>query len=174
MSRLLLGIAISAILPQFTLPAVAQQAAGRYSSNCVYLEAGGPGILYSIDYERRFTESVSARIGFSHWSLPTFGGFFSGEFTLTAIPIMANYLFGSNGNYLELGMGPVICNIGFAGQALFFGNSLSGQSTKVIGAASICYRCQPENGVMFRIGLTPLTRFTETRLWGGLSLGIAF
>ncbi len=174
MSRAGFVVTLMALLPLAAVPTFSQEAFEYYSKNCIYVELGGTGILYSIDYEHRFTEHFSGRIGFSTWSLPTFAVIVNGSFDMTSFPVLLNYLAGGNGHYLELGMGPVFYVSSFTGQLVFFGNEVSGQSTGVLGAATVGYRYQPRKGLLFRIGVTPLTSFRKTLFWGGISLGVVF
>lgn len=174
MSRAGIVVTLLAILSIAALPTFSQEAFEYYSKNCIYVELGGSGILYSVDYEHRFTEHVSGRVGFSTWSMPAFAGIANGSFDMTSFPVLLNYLAGGNGHYLELGLGPLFYVSRFTGQLVFFGNEVSGQSSGVLGTATIGYRYQPMKGLLFRIGVTPLTSFSKTLFWGGISLGVVF
>lgn len=132
----------------------------REANNSVFVEGGGAGLLYSINYERIFERDYGLRVGFGYVGLSATAS--SGGTTSTAsasfitVPVMFNYLGISSGNHaLELGAG---------GTAVFF--SGSGSSGIVAGSASgmvplgtlvVGYRRQPaDGGFMFRIGVEAL------------------
>jgi hypothetical protein len=136
--------------------------------NSIYLELMGNGGLYSLNYDRLFTENIGARIGFMYFETEDF--LFGTDIELFLIPITLNYLVGSENHKFELGIGPVIV----FGSAGFFGyESVSGSG--VGGTATIGYRYQPiDGGFLFRIGFTPYFGFGEFHPTGGLSVGYTF
>jgi len=146
----------------------------EYSKNCIYVELLGIGGLYSVDYEYRFAESLSGRIGFTRWSVP-WGLFVVGSFDVVGFPVLVSYLVGSGGHYLEVGGGVLIYSAKLSGSDVFFGSPVNGETSGALGAVSIAYRYQPSRGgLLFRVALTPLTNFSSAKIWGGLSLGVAF
>lgn len=167
MSKSLL-LASVALLVAAGLPEQAH--AQNYSRNSVYLELGGNGLLYSVNYDRRFTDHVAGRAGFM-----VFGGQ-SGAATddqigIAILPVMANYLVGSGSHRLELGAG------------LLFG--VAGADTEnfdlapAVGIGGVTttfgYRYQPpDGGFLFRAGLTPFYSAGRPQLWGGVSVGYSF
>jgi len=156
-------------------PAAAQEEPTILCPNAIYLEGGGQGILYSINYDRRLWSHIGIRAGFSSWSIPFFL-FAVGELKFTGFPIIVNYLSGeSTIHNLEVGIGIVPTIVSFQGREIFFGSEVEGEGRVVLGTATLGYRAQPPNGgFVFRIGLTPLFTFKEAQLWGGLSVGFAF
>ena len=146
-----------------------------FAHSAVYAELLGQGILYSLNYDYRFSDHVSMRVGFSSWSIPSFMLFVNGTLSYTGFPIMLNYLAGKGSSRLELGAGIVPSTVSVDGNEVFLGSKISGSGTFVLGAATIGYRMQPRSGgLVFRIGLTPLVGADGAKLYGGISLGGAF
>jgi len=139
------------------------------NSNGIYLELLGNGGLYSINYDRLFSENLGGRIGFMY--LSEFNFIFSSAENLLFIPIMLNYLSGGDHNF-EIGGGIVIVHADKVG---FFGISKEGSSTAVGGTATIGYRYQPSRGgFLFRIGFTPFYADGDFAASGGFSIGFCF
>jgi hypothetical protein len=136
--------------------------------NSIYLELVGSGGLYSVNYDRMFTDNIGARIGFmyfdSEWLL-----FFT-DVEMFLIPTTLNFLVGSGKHKFELGAGPVF----IFGSVSFFGSDpVSGSGVGWTG--TIGYRYQPnEGGFMWRIGFTPFLAGGEFFPSGGISLGYGF
>lgn len=160
-------------------------AKGREAKNAIYLDLAGPGLIYSLNYDREIIPDLSARIGISYLSMGASATDGSGtttasaEFSYLAIPITASYLgIGSENNMLEVGGGPVIMN--FSGSGLIESDDeevQAGGSVTTVALTGIAgYRHQPaDGGFVFRIGLSPLMVFNAGFLpWGYLSLGAAF
>ncbi len=57
-------------------PALAQE---RDASSSLFLEGGGPGLLYSVNYELLFDDDFGIRAGFSYQSLSASGSSGSGR-----------------------------------------------------------------------------------------------
>lgn len=144
--------------------------AQSYSQNSVYVELGGNGLFYSVNYDRRFTNNVSGRFGFM-----IFGGqseqATDDQIGVGIFPVTANYLVGTGSHRLELGVGPVLMVAG--GDLEEYGTVSAGGIAGV--TSTFGYRYQPmEGGFLFRIGLTPFYSDGRPQLWAGLSLGYAF
>jgi hypothetical protein len=146
------------VLAAAATPALADQ--DRDAKNSIFLEGGGPGLAYSLNYERVFENDFGLRVGFSYLSASgtaTGGGTTaSGSVSFWAVPVMANYLGISSGNHaLELGAGATI--IGFNGAGSVGTIAGSGSGTVVLGSAILGYRRQPPGGgFQFRIGVEAL------------------
>ena len=160
-------------------------AKGREAKNAIYLDLLGPGVLYSLNYDREIIPDLSARIGISYLSLGASASDGSGtttasaEFSYLAIPITASYLgLGSQNNIFEVGGGAVIMN--FSGDGVISSDDEdvdAGASVTTAALTGIAgYRYQPsDGGFVFRVGLSPLMTFGAGFLpWGYLSLGAAF
>jgi hypothetical protein len=156
---------------------------GRDAKNAIYLDLLGPGVLYSINYDRMLTDTVSARIGFSYLSFGASASdgtsTASASLSYMAIPITASYLgIGSENNMLELGGGVSIMNFKGSGVIKSSDDKVQGgaSTTTVAMTGIIGYRHQPsDGGFVFRAGLSPMEVFGGNFLpWGYLSLGAAF
>jgi hypothetical protein len=166
--------ALSAALALCALPALAENNASRVNpihpnavspddrtaTNSIFLEGGGPGLLYSINYERILEQDYGLRIGFSFQS---FSGSVSGggstgtaSASIFTVPIIVSYLGISSGNHvLELGAGGTA--VYASGSASGTGMSASGAGMSALGTALIGYRRQPVNGgLQFRVGIEAL------------------
>ena len=138
--------------------------------NSIYFEALGNGGLYSVNYDRMFTETIGGRIGFSY--IPEIDFIFSSINDLMVIPVMLNYFIGSVNHKLELGAG--IAYVSFT-SGDFLGFESSSGSSGVTGTATIGYRYQPANGgFLFRIGFTPMFNDEWFQPFDGVSLGFGF
>ncbi|WP_022836174.1 hypothetical protein [Salisaeta longa] len=144
----------------------APTAQAQSAKNAIYTEVAGNSLLYSVNYDRRFSDKISGRLG-----VMTAGA--SGV-SLTAFPLMGNYLLGSGSHRLELGLGPQIFLVSIDGGS----GDLAGfdeEGTAIAGTATIGYRYQPmDGGFLFRIGFTPSFSQFGFLPWAGLSLGYAF
>ncbi len=141
----------------------------QIKSNSLYFELFGNGGLYSINYDRLFTENIGGRIGFMY--LPSIDFVLTSADNIIVVPVMLNYLAGENSR-LELGAGIVFVSVDDVG---FFGFKSSKGGSAVAGTAVIGYRYQPKDGgFLFRIGLTPFFSGNGAEVSGGLSLGFSF
>jgi hypothetical protein len=157
--------------------------AQRQAKNAIYADLLGPGLFYSINYDRMLTEDLSARIGFSYLAFGASAGSggesSSAEFSYYAIPLTVSYLgIGSQSNMLELGGGPILMHVQGSGivEAEDHGADVSAGSTLLAMTGMVGYRHQPaDGGLVFRIGASPVMAFGAGFLpWGYLSLGAAF
>jgi len=142
------------ILAVCAMPALAEQ--DRSASNSVFLEGGGPGLAYSLNYERIFENDFGLRVGFSYLSVSATAGSSSAAATMWTVPVLAQYLgLGSGNHALELGAGATVVGVSGAGNSGPFAASASG--TLVLGTAILGYRRQPPGGgFQFRIGVEAL------------------
>jgi len=123
----------------------------------------GPGILYSINYDRNFGD-FAGRIGFSYIGLSASSSSSSGgaeaHTSWITVPLTVSYLgIGSKKNMLELGAGVTVVNVG-AGASTFAtkdAKSESASETLLFGDLIIGYRLQPpDGGFTLRTGLSPV------------------
>ena len=130
-----------------------------------YFELGGPGVIYSFNYDGRFgpyENGIGFRLGIG-------GAYWNGD-GYVAVPMQLNYLLGSRGKYLELA----------AGATYAPGLDLFGNGTDIwYGTMGISFRKQPlgKKGFTFRAGFTPLVSFTSGGSFlpfGGVSWGYRF
>ena len=134
------------------------------SKNALYLEALGNGVVYSINYDWRFSKSMNGlglRFGF--------GGFYAQDDVLLSVPVLFNRLWGKRNHYLETAAG--------FGYYRFPDNIIGDYDYDSFFAAtfSLNYRYQPsDGGLMFKAGWTPVVsdKITEWN-WVGIGVGIA-
>ena len=145
---------------------------GQYS---FYAELGGPGILFSANIDRRFTNSnlgLGGRIGIG-FVTNDFGDFYDYQpKSILTVPVQLNYIFGKSNSVhsFEVGAGTT-----FTGKKidLFSFRDSVGQS--VFGTASFMYRRQPaDGGFSWRIGFTPIIGGGYVEPSGGVSIGYNF
>lgn len=135
--------------------------------NAVYLELGGSGVFYSLNYSRRLGRRTIGRVG-ATWFPFAWG-----------VPVSVSHLFGTGAWRPEFGVG-VLAGIRESYPTLFQHEEARGL---VMAAGPITgYRYQPQGyGVFFRIALQPLAVMDHldsdavgVGVWGGVSVGWAF
>ncbi len=113
----------------------------------VYAEILGQGLLFSINYDTRFSNKrngIGGRIGF--------GGIGGDGAGLITVPVSLNYLLGEGKNFFEIGLGATYAKIS-TNNDFFFGDG----GSSVIGTMAFMYRLQPvKTGFSFRGGITPV------------------
>ncbi len=117
-------------------------------SQAVYLELGGSGGYYTMNFDTRFTSKANGwggRIGIGYF--PTLFG----PGGVTYVPLVINYLKGEKKHFLEVGAGATYLSFkgNFLGIVSYAGSGL-------IGNLAIGYRRVSDSGFTFRGGLTPL------------------
>lgn len=148
-----------------------------------YGELGGPGILFSVNYDRRFTQSkfgIGGRAGlgfvsgYSDTFDPSTGSYRNGKYrSVVTVPVQVNYLFGkeTSVNALEIGAGATY--LGHRTNLLDFDNN--DNQPHFLGTASFMYRRMPKDGgFSWRIGFTPLFANGYIQPFGAVSLGYNF
>lgn len=148
------------------------------STTSFYAELGGPGILFSANIDKRFTQSHlgwGGRIGI---------GFISGFLTddpfnsnynpssVVTVPVQINYIFGKKNSphSFEAGAGVTV-----AGKKIDIFDFYNGRRSNFFATASFMYRRQPMNGgFSWRIGFTPLIAQGYIQPSGGVSVGYNF
>jgi hypothetical protein len=141
----------------------------RTAYNSIYAEVGGAGGLWSLNYDRLLGEHVAVRIGFSYVYLSTL----SVGSHLVSFPLVVSGLVGAPEHKFEFGIGatPYYASAAISGSTY----KVYGTGFSVFGSGVLGYRYQPEDdGVMFRIGFTPLFSDKAFLPWPGLSLGGTF
>lgn len=149
--------------------------AAEYTKHCLYGELLGQGIIYSLNYEHRFINAISGRIGYTSWSFPAIFFLIEGSIELKGFPVMINYLSGKGNHHGEFGLGAFLGKVKISGTEIFWGSTIEGEKAFILGTGTLGYRYQPTtNGLLFKIGLTPIFNFKDAALSAGLSLGYAF
>ncbi len=179
------SIAILFMLVALSTTVLAQSPA---APNSIYAEFAGNGLIYSVNYDRLFSNAFGARIGFSYTAPEMV--------SLITFPVMAYYLvgLGSGGSKLEFGLGVAVMlqpdyqSMSFAAAP---DDHLKGNA--LLGTATVGYRYQrADGGFIFRVGFTPFFgKFTREKPfvpytlpeyedvvrfvpWGGISVGYGF
>jgi hypothetical protein len=150
-------------------PEALAQPVSPYTRNAVYFEGLGQGLLYSVNFDHRFAESIAVRVGVSRFTIE-----FISDVSITTIPLMVEYLPGHGSSHLEIGLG-LIPVYGSISSKFFRTPEGSAGAWVILATATLGYRYQPVNeGILFRIGLTPLMGGNQAQVWGGASIGWAF
>jgi hypothetical protein len=160
LSLLLAGFAISSSSAQ-EAPVAAKRAQN------VFVEIGGQGLLFTANYDTRFSNKrngLGGRAGIGYISI-------DGD-NVTTVPISMNYLLGQGKHFFEVGLGATF--IGTSdGTSVILDDDTEGS---VLGTMSFSYRLQPvDSGFAFRAGLTPIFNSRSfIPYFAGLSLGYTF
>jgi hypothetical protein len=152
------------------------------ANNALYVELGGNGGFYTVNYERFLRKDASVRVGLMYMSISASAGSgmdsSSAKVTWTSIPLMFQYLGVAAGSHaLELGGG--VNMMYMSGNASTFDATASASGVIPVGTATLGYRySDPSGGFIFRAGYTPMffvtTEVKEVFHWGGLSFGYRF
>lgn len=148
------------LIPLYSSPSFAQ--AEETSRNQVYLDALGPGFLYSLNYERRLNRTFGMRWGVG--GLPISQARYGISFGMLTATL------GGPIHSLHAGVGGGIA--WFKDVSVFeIKDVLTG-----VGVFSIGYQFQPQpRGLFIRVAYTPFWNSEVIApLWGGLSIGWAF
>jgi hypothetical protein len=118
----------------------------RTANNALFVELGGNGIAYSVNYERHVSESFVLRVGTGLWG--SVGE--SPRYWVLTVPATASFLVGSPTHKFELGGG-------ITGVASSNGTPDRVTTPGVFGSAIVGYRYNPPKaGFFFKIAMTPL------------------
>jgi hypothetical protein len=141
-----------------------------------FAEGGGPGIMFSLNIDRRFSNS---RFGFGGRAGL---GFVTGwqeeqqmNWELTSaitVPVQFNYVFGkeNSSHALEAGAG-----FTYVSKKMDIMEFYDRKQSQLFGTVSFMYRRQPkEGGFSWRAGFSPLIGKNLIQLFGGVSLGYNF
>jgi|WetSurMetagenome_2_1015567.scaffolds.fasta_scaffold138488_2 hypothetical protein len=134
----------------------------RTALNSIYAEGLGPGLLYSINYERLVVNDLGVRVGMSYSSFSASSTNMNGttegsaSVAFMTFPLTASYLGISGGAHcLELGGGMTL--ISASGKASAPGMESKGSGMAVLENVLIGYRIHPVNGgFQFRVGFSGL------------------
>ncbi|SKB28927.1 hypothetical protein SAMN05661099_0220 [Daejeonella lutea] len=132
----------------------------------VFVEVGGQGLLFTANYDTRFSNKrngLGGRAGIGYIAI-------DGDH-VTTVPIGLNYLLGTGKHLFEVGLGATVIAAGGDDFSLF-----DEEASNVLGTMSFTYRLQPVNsGFAFRAGLTPIFgKGFFIPYYAGLSLGYTF
>lgn len=143
----------------------AGQETTRTASNSLFLEVGGPGIVYSVNYDRMLSEMFSLRVGATYFQFHELHDDHAGYFFA---PMVANLLLGSAQHKFEAGLG-IVPGWAFSFRA---GDSSGFQFNEVALAG---YRYAPTaGGLHFRANVEMIHLKSGFLPWGGVSVGYGF
>lgn len=133
----------------------------------VFVELGGQGLLFTVNYDTRFSKKrngIGGRVGIGYLAA-------DGDH-LTTIPVGLNYLLGKGKNFFEVGLGATYIGAGGNSDSILFDENTS----NVVGTMSFSYRLQPiESGFSLRAGFTPIFNGDFfVPYYAGISLGYTF
>ena len=134
-------------------------------------EVGGPGVLFSVNYDTRFKKTpfgLGGRVGVgfttgyinaTYTIDPVTGNYFytgnGKNVSVLTVPVQLNYLFGKAGSKSALEVGAGATYVGKNSD--FFYNYNNTTKASIYGNASFMYRRMPtEGGFSWRVGFTPL------------------
>ncbi len=166
MKKLLLLLILAGVTVAGTSSAQDAPIAEKRAQN-VFVEIGGQGLLFTANYDTRFSNKrngLGGRAGIGYMSI-------DGE-NVTTVPFSLNYLLGTGKHFFEVGLGATFIGSSDGTSILFDDNS----EGAVLGTMSFSYRLQPVNsGFAFRAGLTPIFNSRNfIPYYAGLSLGYSF
>ena len=160
------GIATPRVHAQEALPG----SSSDFARNSIFLEILGNGLFYSLNYDHKIFNHLSARIGGMYLGVSE--GVTDQNVSLLLVPVMANYLVGSGSSRLEIGAG---LTLGSAGGNIDAAGGDFDEGGLAAFTSTIGYRLQPtDGGFLFRIGFTPIFTANGFLPWAGLSLGGTF
>ncbi len=130
--------------------------------NRLYVDAFGPGIVYSLNYERQVTGPLSLRVGGGGWPQDGF-----------------EYLLGFGAAIVQVGSQQHAAILGLGGGVAWFADVDLLEETDVVGGYGIGilgYQFQPRpTGFFLRLTYTPFFNANAIApLWGGASFGWVF
>ncbi|BAU53171.1 hypothetical protein [Mucilaginibacter gotjawali] len=135
----------------------------------VYIELGGPGLLFSANYDTRFSQhrdGLGGRIGL--------GFIASGGASVVTVPVQLNYLLGKSDKYFEIGLGATYASFNSGSDFLSL-NTNPVTANTVLGTMTFGYRYQPvDGGFNFRASFNPIFDSSNFVPYFGLSFGYTF
>jgi hypothetical protein len=132
----------------------------RTAKNSIFAEGLGPGLAYSLNYERLVANDVGVRAGLSYMTFSSSasagGTTASSSSTWMSFPLTASYIgLASGPSALELGGGMTLVYTSASAEGL--GASASGSGVAPYADVLVGYRLQPlDGGFQFRVGFTGL------------------
>lgn len=171
-------LALALGITLWTPVAMAAQQPPGPAAAAAYIEVGGNGLLYTVNYEARFHDHGTARLGFM-FTNRTVESEETGQDTsvgVALVPVMGNLLLGRGAGRLEIGAGPMIGIAGTGVQRVEVGGTyVEFDDLNLAGVtSSVGYRYMPrDGGPVFRATVTPFYS-GALQVWGGLTLGWTF
>lgn len=160
-----------------SLPAAAQQEPEhRTRHNVLYLELGGNALIYSINYERYFTDDLALRLGAGFMSVTASDNASgaSARASLLLAPLMLGYTGARSGAHaFEVGGGLLLARA--SASVNDTGGTDFASGTEVWPTATLGYRYAPfAGGFHFKAAFTPVLASKNFLPWFGVSAGVVF
>ncbi len=152
--------------------AISQTDTLQLTRNSIYLEAGGIGGIWSLNYEQvihtKADLRMGVRTGISTYPVADYTGRFNPDIF---IPMALTGVLGQD-HCLELGFGQTFSH---TVQTNYADGEPERQSA-LHSNFTVGYRYRPnKGGILFRCSYTPIIDFNRSyRHWGGLSIGYTF
>ncbi len=133
----------------------------------IFIELGGQGLLFTANYDSRFSnkrDGLGGRIGIGYIA--------EGGDKATTVPIALNYLLGKGKHYFEMGLGTTFQSTRGDKESFYSDKN----NSSFLGTMSFAYRLQPiDRGFSLRVGLSPVfNKNFFIPYYAGLSLGYSF
>lgn len=133
----------------------------------VFVELGGQGLQYSINYDTRFSDrrkGFGGRLGLGYISL-------KGRKAAT-IPVSLNYLLGKGRHFADFGLGATMLISNGSKPDMFY----SSPTKSIVYTTNVSYRFQPiQKGISMRAGVGPVFNYDFNLVYYfGISLGYTF
>jgi hypothetical protein len=157
------------LMLSFQKIACAQPIEGTNWQNHIYVEFLGSAVFYSLNYERRLSDNLSARFGFGFWPRTS-----SEENPYLGIPFTASYLLGKSLIKFEIGLGATFLKSDFAGVG-----SRSDYRSYLLATGILGFRLvKSGGGITVRFVFTPFyspeLEPSSFQFSGGISIGHSF
>lgn len=184
-------IFLSPVLLLLMISSAKAQNNSPVATKSFYAEVGGPGQLFSANFDSRFKPGSRFGAGFkigvgytvieeeTRQTIQVPGGqpYINYNYrtrSIATLPLAVNYLFGkaNNANMFEVGAGITL----LSKKAEILVYEYEGKKGNVMGHASFMYRRQPvDGGFTWRIGFTPIVGTSGDILpLGAIGLGYSF
>jgi len=157
------------------LPAAAEEPVSRTQHNVLYLELGGNALIYSVNYERFFTDDLAVRVGAGFMSVTgTDNAGASARVSLLLAPLMLGWTGArSGGHAFEVGGGLLLAHAGASLKDT--GGTDFASGSRVWPTATLGYRFAPlSGGFHFKAAFTPVLADANFLPWFGVSAGVIF
>ncbi|MEE2709006.1 MAG: hypothetical protein VYA69_05360 [Gemmatimonadota bacterium] len=141
-------------------------------NNSIFLEGGGNGAVYSLNYERVIDGKIGLRGGWSRIEL-TDELDSSAKYNVQFIPVIGTLMWGGD-HRLEIGGGVTFVRVD--GTISIGGSNFTGSGSGNVqtGVAGYRYQKSDSRGLLFRASYTPIRISGSLVHWGGVSLGYSF
>lgn len=132
-------------------PALHAQTGAR-AQNAVYVELGGNGGLYSVNFDRRMGDAFAVRVGIGTWTTEDLFLGDEAEVSIVSVPVTVSWVPAAANRGVEVGGGVLLGNR--SREEAFEGGETSASFVSLTGILG--YRYQPASGgFMFRVAFTP-------------------